>query len=259
MPVMDLLEESGALREDAQLTVLTVMLFPNSIERQNELYITALANTIAARGAGFDWGPLGPEMIKFLLGVKPVEEQLNDLQPRFHSGLLVGEVLAYTCCQAQNDPGSASRNKAQALQRMNLDAAAKEHPTLKLAKSERSQNHRWKEFSAAAHLWAGLYLLSRDGSPESDRHDLRILRDGSDALVRLLGFAEFFRKIGETFVAANQRPTVKSPATSVLNPDETWKCPDNLVVPEVKLELLFDEDVSWLLGQYNYAELYGIK
>lgn len=259
MPIMDLLDESGELREDAQLTVLTVMLFPNSIERQNELYITALANTIGARDAVFDWGPLGPEMIKFLLGVKPIVEQLKDLQPRFHRGLLVGEVLAYICCQAQNDPGSASRNKAQSLQRMNLDAAAKEHPTLKLAKSERSQNNRWKDFSAAAHLWAGMYLLSRDGSSESDHLDLRILRDGSDALVRLLGFAEFFRKIGEEFVPDNQRPTEESPATTVLNPDETWKCPDNLVIPEVELELLFDEDMSWLLDQYNYLKIYVVK
>ena len=40
---------------------------------------------------------------------------------------------------------------------------------------------------------------------------------------------------------------------------DTWKCPEDLEVPEVELDLSFDDAMSWLFDQYNYAKFYGMK
>ena len=259
MPDLPLTDGNGALRDDAPLWLLAILHFPRSPERQQEFYAASWAAAIASREIKPERTSLDPEALELLADAVPFEQQLKNFRNRFFRGLLVGEVLAYICCQAQNDPASASRNKAQHLQRMNLNAAAKEDPDLGFPISERTQHDSWKELSPAAHLWAALFLLSCEGSDGHDHLKLGRLRLKHDDIPRLLGHAEFFRKIGEALVPKGQRPTAKSPSSSVLDPEDTWKCPKDLEVPEVELDLSFDDALSGLFDQYNYPRLYGIK
>ena len=260
MPVMDLTDENGGLRYDAPLTVLTTMLFPESLERQNELYITIMANFFESKNTDFEWGPRGSEMIKFLLHAKPLEQQSKDLRLRYLRGLMVGEVLSMICYQIQNDPATASRNKAQYLQRKELDASVEKHLKVRLPKSDRAQHESWREFSPVAHLWAALKLLVLfHDTDDSEPLGIFDCQCAFDDIPELFGVAECFRKAGEEFVPSGQRPTPKSPASTVLDPKKTWKCPEGLEIPENKVAFHFDESASQVFDQYNYAKLFGMK
>jgi len=260
MPVMDLMDENGGLRGDAFLTVLAVMLFPESVERQNELYITNMVNIVESKDTDFDWGPLGSEMVRFLLHAKPPEEQPKDFRRRYLRGMMVGEVLLITCYQIQNDSAAASRNKAQYLQREGLDASVEKHLRMRLPKSDRAQHESWRLFSSVAHLWAALKLLmSYHDTDDSEPLGIFEFRGAFDDIPQLLGIAECFRKIGEKFVSEGQRPTTESPSTTVLDPEETWKCPEELEIPDVDFDFAPSDEMTTLLDQYNYAKLYGLK
>ena len=259
MPVLPLMNENGDLADDAPLTLLAVMNFPRSLERQTEYYAASWARVITSREIPPDRMSMSPGAVTLLANASPFEQQQKDVQNRFIRALQVGETLALVCCMIQNDPSSASRNKAQYLQRKNLDAEVEADPSLKLTRSERSQHENWREFSPVAHLWAGLLVFSHEGVTDSNDVTVEKFKVKHDDIPRMLGLAEFFRKIGETFVPAGQRPTEKSPSTTILDPDETWKCPEELEIPTVDLDLLFDDDMSWFLSQYNYSKIYGMK
>jgi len=259
MPVLPLTDEKGDLADDAPLSLLAVMCFPRSRQRQQEFFAARWARAIISRESPPKDFSLGLEAVTLLAEATPLDQQTKKLRRNFLRGLLVGEILAYICCLYQNNPTSASRSKAQYLQRRNLDAAAREHSSIELPRSERSQQENWDEFSPVAHLWAGLMMISKTPSSDSDSLDLNELRFTHDDIPELLGIAEFFRKIGEDLTPSGQRPTSKSPATTVLNPDETWKCPAELKIPQIETELVFDDDMSRILNTYNYAKLYGLK
>lgn len=260
MPVMDLMDENGELRHDAPLTVLAVMLFPESIERQNEFYITGMANIVESRDTNFDWGSLGSEMVRFFLHTTPLEQQSMDFRHRYLRGLMVGEVLTMICYQIQNDPATASRNKAQYLQREGFDASVEKDLKVRLPKKERAQHESWRVFSPVAHLWAALKLLMFfHDTDDSEPLGIFDCQCAFDDILELLGIAGYFRKAGEEFVPSGQRPTPKAPEATVLDPKKTWKCPEGLEIPETQVELLFDEGLFKVLDQYNHFALFGMK
>lgn len=259
MPIIPLTDGDSVLRVDAPLWLAAIMCFPRSIERQMEFYASTWAHAIASREIKPERASLDPEALAWLASAAPFKQQVKDFRAWYIRGFLVGEVLAYICCQAQIDPASASRNKAQYLQRMNLEAASETGPTPGVPISERSQHESWKVFSPSAHLWTAMFLLSCGESDDPGKLKFGTLMLKHDDIPRLLGYAEFFRKIGETLVPKGQRPTANSPCSSVLDPEDTWKPPEDLEVPEVELDLFFDDAMSSLFGQYNYAKLYGLK
>jgi hypothetical protein len=253
------MDENGLLAPDAALTLLCTMHFPRSAERRREFYAVSWAHAIRSKETGSNKFSLTTESFEVLADARPREQVMHDVRERFLRGILVGEILALICCHAQQDPTSASRNKAQNLQRTALKMAAKTDPSLRLPSSEGTQHTNWRRFSPVAHLWAGLILASNCGCGESDIFDFRNFQFGYHDIPQLLGLAESFRRFGEQFKSAGQRPTADSPLKTVLDPNQTWKCPDDLDIPEIELELDFDGDMSWLLDQYNYTKIYGLK
>lgn len=259
MPVLPLTDGDGVLQDDAPLWLLAIMHFPSSLERQQEFYAASWARMILSREARPESMTLGSEAVELLADAKTFDQQQKDIQALFVRGYLVGEVLALICFKSQYDPASASRNKAQYLQRLCLEDAARANPRMSWPKSERSQHQSWREFSPVAHLWAGLILFSQWESGSSEDASFRVLGFRHDEIPQLLGFAEYFRKIGEKFEPTGQRPTAESPSKTVLDPEETWKCPEDLEIPEVDLEFTPSEETVSLLDQYNYVKIYGVK
>jgi hypothetical protein len=83
-------------------------------------------------------------------------------------------------------------------------------------------NAIWRTFRPVAHLWAAHYMAAN--TPELPRADRR----RNPPLQQFLGMAEALRAMGEA-----QR--MRQSAETLLNPDATWRVPDDLFVPVVNI------------------------
>jgi hypothetical protein len=252
-PVLDITDD-GSLLALADLTIWTVMVYPQDANARDEFLVAVYADMLAdLLDKGFvsnDRGEVVKAQLMFdefilkhggfatLAQAPNVHEGLLRARERFFPGVLAGSILLRTIQLAVSDL-SYSVNKAVDLMIRSLNEIndGKKRGSC----SERTLWDAWMDYKSVAHLWAA--YLTED--PNLEQSTLLIPLQGIK-LSRFFAGVGYFHQIGTQLCAKGQ-------VKPVLDPSETWRCPPDLRVSS-KLSLSIsrlDDSLVEIAKQYR--------
>lgn len=252
MPVLDISDGKGGLKPGALDTLMAVMAYPSDepaeVEQRKLLQCLWLYCDFLSpeREKSSEAIPIEIRDLRRLLFLNP-QKVHDDYEKQRQKGHIAGHILSNIEIVARITPGKASVNRAvgvalmvargkgkigEAVLATRPDFEIQVGPDWKRPWEGQSRSPRyniseakireyWSNFKSVSHFWAAqTYSKNRSlfGAAE----------DKSYEFLDLLADAEHLRKIGEGHFARGQ----KKHNNSTLDPDATWKTPDDLALPE---------------------------
>jgi hypothetical protein len=243
MPVFDIDLENV---ETTDRKIKAVMLYPDDPEqRQNWFALYQTSSTAKTKRSQISNSSVD-EGIEYL---EIVRSQLHsftypETRKRLESGRIAGGILVLI--KQLNDQGAEEPgvNKAICI----LEQWVKEAQFVTEIPTSRTKIFNyWTQFQPVAHLWADFYMNACGMHPK-----WRTSYSSAENLLAFLSRAEWWRCFGENHIPKRYRNMREKKPT--LPPNDTWKVPENLTLPdfEITLPALTEQQQKIVDGYIHY-------
>ncbi len=225
--ILNISDGHGNLVCDASFRVLATMFHPNDSEARRLYVETMVALTLLEVSQEVPKS----QLVRAAEYARNAEAQIEKATDSAYGMAVAGDLLLLVINAALVAPEHATL--ARAIRVWTEDQANGRTPEgCKVAASPRSVKEAWSRFKLVAHLCAA-WRISNDQVPGSEQ----LSPASNDTLPNFLAAAEMFRIFGEAHHAPSGRKGTKLYRDSLLDPDETWKVPSDLVLPELQLKI----------------------
>ena len=227
MSILDIIDDTGELRQLAPVIIAAVMLSPADERRRNEIIATGYVDTALQISQ-----PIPPEIAEVIHCRASAATITSQAGPQGYLGWVAGQILLFILRCDAHRPEDASVRKAINIIERAL-ARADRLQGRKFSSSTATLRKAWGDYKSVSHLWAALHLL------EKGEYGLN-----TENLTEFLGTAEFLRRRGER----HHPPPKHAKTTPTLASNETWRAPEILGLPHIAFEAppLSTQELAWL-------------
>ena len=152
-----------------------------------------------------------------MLEAPAVNDVLEEAQRQAKAGQIAGHVLML-CVGMDGEELPVSIRRAGYLVEKYYARIRQTHGQVVRA-AIRTINAAWRSHGSVAHMWAASAAIRME--PAGGFESL-----AKESLAEFISWSEWFRRMGENLTPARQRNP-----SPILNPDLTWRFPDELVAP----------------------------
>lgn len=224
MPVLDIVDKGGRLHIGAPFVVLATMAYPADEEKRQRMILSGFVNPLVELKGHAEADSLlkslSADQIRNLVRSPDPETINKDAGDHTALAWVVGEMLLFMLSLAVHCPDRKT-GPTQALFTVARWCAAK--PADRIA-GERNLWEAWSHFKSAAHLIAVANLHRAAQEHLGKQHTGRVLSELTETDMALfLSIAEAIR--------------LQAERCEILHSLETWKTPETLRLPMVKLKI----------------------